>query len=34
MTADLIELLCSEIQDLKQARDSLMYSYERFLPDH
>ncbi len=29
MTADLIALLGNEIKDLKQARDSLVYSYDR-----
>ena len=32
MIADLIELLGNEIEDLKQARDSLSYSYDRCRP--
>jgi len=32
MTAELIELLGNEIKDLKQARDSLVYSYDRCRP--
>ena len=32
MTSDLNDLLANEIQDLKQARDSLRYSYNRCRP--